>query len=755
MKKIMPIILTLLLLSTVAFAAEPKADKLRTDTADFGGNLSATDTTVQKALDTIDDMTVASTWGSITGTLSSQTDLTSYLSTNYEPKKGADDNFVTDAEKTVIGNTSGTNTGDQDLSGYYNSLNDLKTAVTNDFHNLGGTDADTTYSAGNGLSLSSTTFSVKLNGSTLTNGTDGLSVTTPLTLDNMKSAVTNDFHNLGGTDATDDSVSGSELDGVFSSNGLLKRTGTATYTVDTNSYLTDYVIDGTHLDSVFTSSGLLKRTGAGTYSVDTSTYLTVESDPVYVASSWPSTTNNATNWDTAYGWGDHSSQGYFDTDTDTLDDIPDGTTYKLLTATKDGYIDQDVTSGATPTFTGTNFTGIPAATALTGAVPIANGGSGQATQQDAINALTAVSSATNESVLTKDTATGNAIFKTPAIAYDDIGAPDANGSISFGGYTSTWNVGADLASGNFFTIAGAAAGELTASSGTQSFLSLTPTINQSGTAGYTGLSLNVTETGTGSGTKNLIHLQVGGTSKYRVDNSGNVTSSCTQTDYVYMGAVSNPAYGCVSFNGTNNISTLAGILGNGETENIWINSGTGGKVYIRDAGTDVVEVEASAVTITGTLAVTSTSTFANVVMGDAKTVALDNAPDSDHTATGEITADTVGEAVAIGDVLYMKSDGKYWIADADASTTMPAMVMAIATISADASGNLLHQGYVRDDTWNWTVGGLIYVTTTGTTGNSLTQTAPTGSGDQVQVVGYAVTADIMFFNPSMVLVEHA
>jgi hypothetical protein len=33
-----------------------------------------------------------------------------------EPAKGADDNFVTDAEKVVIGNTSNTNTGDQDLS---------------------------------------------------------------------------------------------------------------------------------------------------------------------------------------------------------------------------------------------------------------------------------------------------------------------------------------------------------------------------------------------------------------------------------------------------------------------------------------------------------------------------------------------------------------------------------------------------------------------------------------------------------------
>ena len=33
------------------------------------------------------------------------------------PALGSDDNYVTDAEKTVIGNTSGVNTGDQDLSG--------------------------------------------------------------------------------------------------------------------------------------------------------------------------------------------------------------------------------------------------------------------------------------------------------------------------------------------------------------------------------------------------------------------------------------------------------------------------------------------------------------------------------------------------------------------------------------------------------------------------------------------------------------
>lgn len=53
-----------------------------------------------------------SVWGSITGTLSDQTDLQTALN-NKEPLKGADDNYVTDAQLTVIQNTSGTNTGDE------------------------------------------------------------------------------------------------------------------------------------------------------------------------------------------------------------------------------------------------------------------------------------------------------------------------------------------------------------------------------------------------------------------------------------------------------------------------------------------------------------------------------------------------------------------------------------------------------------------------------------------------------------------
>jgi len=59
-----------------------------------------------------------------------------------------------------------------------------------------------------------------------------------------------------------------------------------------------------------------------------------------------------------------------------------------------------------------SVTAAQAGAKVSGAVEaISTGGTGQITQQAAIDALTAVSGATNEHVLTKDTATGNAIFK--------------------------------------------------------------------------------------------------------------------------------------------------------------------------------------------------------------------------------------------------------------------------------------------------------------------------------------------------------
>ena len=67
-----------------------------------------------------------------------------------------------------------------------------------------------------------------------------------------------------------------------------------------------------------TSSQFLKADG----SVDSNTYLTSETDPIFTASPANGITNtNITNWDTAYGWGDHSLEGYLTSESDTLSDV--------------------------------------------------------------------------------------------------------------------------------------------------------------------------------------------------------------------------------------------------------------------------------------------------------------------------------------------------------------------------------------------------------------------------------------------------
>lgn len=133
-----------------------------------------------------------------------------------------------------------------------------------------------------------------------------------------------------------------------------------------------------------------------------------------------------------------------------------------------------------------------------------------------------------------------------------------------------------------------------------------------------------------------------------------------------------------------------------------------------------------------------------------RSAVLINALAADSTGSGLTTVDTVGEIVAIGDVLYMKADGKWWKTDADQAATMPGAGLAMAAAPAEATCNILLLGFYRDNTWTWTPGKILYASTTA---GDLTDTAPAGPGDQVQVLGVAIASNIILFNPSYELVE--
>ena len=101
------------------------------------------------------------------------------------------------------------------------------------------------------------------------------------------------------------------------------------------------------------------------------------------------------------------------------------------------------------------------------------------------------------------------------------------------------------------------------------------------------------------------------------------------------------------------------------------------------------------------------------------------------------------------------SDGDATIANASAYSTASALFMCLGTVTTGNPGTYLALGVARNDTWAWTVGGFVYLSTTGTTTNTLTQTAPSTSGQVVQLLGVATHADRIYFKPELIQLELA
>jgi len=79
------------------------------------------------------------------------------------------------------------------------------------------------------------------------------------------------------------------------------------------------------------------------------------------------------------------------------------------------------------------------------------------------------------------------------------------------------------------------------------------------------------------------------------------------------------------------------------------------------------------------------------------------------------------------------------------------LAIATTTINAEASGVFLLWGFIRDDTiFDYTAGDELYVSLTP---GIPTATIPPAAGDFVRVVGYAITADVIMFNPSNDIIE--
>jgi len=79
------------------------------------------------------------------------------------------------------------------------------------------------------------------------------------------------------------------------------------------------------------------------------------------------------------------------------------------------------------------------------------------------------------------------------------------------------------------------------------------------------------------------------------------------------------------------------------------------------------------------------------------------------------------------------------------------MGLATGAVAADATATILLSGVARNDTWTWTVGGILYLSTAVGT---MTQTQPAATDDVIQVLGEALAATRILFDPSHDYMTH-
>ncbi|MBA7583396.1 hypothetical protein ES708_25339 [subsurface metagenome] len=124
-----------------------------------------------------------------------------------------------------------------------------------------------------------------------------------------------------------------------------------------------------------------------------------------------------------------------------------------------------------------------------------------------------------------------------------------------------------------------------------------------------------------------------------------------------------------------------------------------------------------------------------------------NALADDHTWSGDKDTQPVGESVVFGDLLYFNWTDKEWKkTGADAAATMPGLRIALESKSDGQTCLMLVKGYIKDESAFEFAESMIYASVTP---GVMSSTAPTETGDQVQRVGVAKSADILFFDPSI------
>lgn len=188
-----------------------------------------------------------------------------------------------------------------------------------------------------------------------------------------------------------------------------------------------------------------------------------------------------------------------------------------------------------------------------------------------------------------------------------------------------------------------------------------------------------------------------------------------------------------------------------------------GELRVTNAGTNT----ASVVTVGGTQTLTNKTltspTITTATLSGAQQLAegagirLDQTLSADGTYSGTTIAGTAGTTLAFGDLIYLAvADSRWELCDADSATTAGGVLTGMCVLAAAADGDptvILLDGNIRADAAfpTLTVGAPVYASTTA---GDVQVAQPSGTDDVIHVVGFALTADSMYFRASNDYITH-
>jgi len=150
---------------------------------------------------------------------------------------------------------------------------------------------------------------------------------------------------------------------------------------------------------------------------------------------------------------------------------------------------------------------------------------------------------------------------------------------------------------------------------------------------------------------------------------------------------------------------------------------------------------------------------ASITLAENTSIALDPAGSADGKYTGITVAGTAGYSQAFGDCVYLDpTDSRWELCDANSAAAADGdsrglVGMVVVTGTDGNACTILLNGIIRADAKfpAFTINNPIYISETA---GSVTQTQPTTTDVVIRVVGFALTADEMYFNPSPDYITH-